>query len=161
IEVSSEKLRRYRLSLHDVTEALRRQSVDLSGGLIKNPDGEILLRTNGKARDGEALGNMELRADSGGGRVLLPGVGEIKDGLQERLSEWRHNGETAQGWEVHAEHGSVDVARRVKGYVASMSDRLPEGLSLYTWWDDSEAYDERIATLIENGIYGFVLVVAI
>lgn len=161
IEVSSEKLQRYRMPLHDVTEALRRQSVDLSGGLIKNPDGELLLRTNGKARDGEALRNMELRSDSGGGRVLLRDVAEIKDGLQERLSEWRHNGENAQGWEVHAEHGSVDVARRVKGYVASMSDRLPEGLSLYTWWDDSEAYDERIATLIENGIYGFVLVVAI
>lgn len=161
IEVSSKKLQRYRMSLHDVTETLRRQSVDLPAGVIKNPDGELLLRANGKARDGEALGNMELRADSGGGQVLLRDVAEIKDGLEERLSEWRHNGENAQGWEIHADRDSVEVARHVKDYVSTMSDRLPEGLSLYTWWDDSQSYEERIGTLVENGLYGFILVCAV
>jgi multidrug efflux pump subunit AcrB len=161
IEVSSERLRQYRLSLHDVAEAVRRASVDLPGGLVKSPAGELLLRVKGKARDGVSVGDLVLRADPDGSRVLLRDVAVIQDGLEERLSEWHHNGETAQGWEIHAEHGTVEVARRVKAYVEAMRAQLPEGLTLITWWDDSQAYDERIRTLIEDGLSGFVLVCAV
>ena len=38
IEVPAEKLRQYRLSLHDIAEAVRRTSLDLPGGLV-NPSG--------------------------------------------------------------------------------------------------------------------------
>jgi multidrug efflux pump subunit AcrB len=50
------------------------------------------------------------------------------------------------------------VARRVKDYVAQKQLQLPEGLVMTTWWDDSQAYEERIHTLIEDGLGGFVLV---
>lgn len=161
IEVSSDKLRRYRLSLHEVAEAVRRAALDLPGGLIKSSNGEILIRANGKVREGKSLGRLVLINGSDGRRILLRDVAEIKDGLQERLSEWHHNGETAQGWEIHADHNAVEVARRVKEYVKDMTPRLPSGLALYTWWDDSQSYDERVGTLIENGCYGFIAVCAI
>jgi multidrug efflux pump subunit AcrB len=99
-----------------------------------------------------------VRTNPDGSRVLLRDVAVIKDGLEERLSEWHHNGETAQGWEIHAERDSVEVARRVKAYVAEMNTQLPQGIGLITWWDDSQAYEERIGTLIEDGLTGFVLV---
>lgn len=161
IQVSSDKLRRYRLSLHEVTEAVRRAALDLPGGLIKSSDGEILIRASGKLREGKSLGRLVLLNGSDGRRILLRDVAEIKDGLQERLSEWHHNGETAQGWEIHADHNTVEVARRVKDYVKEMIPRLPQGLALYTWWDDSQSYDERVGTLIENGFYGFIAVCVI
>lgn len=158
IEVSSEKLRQYRLSLHDVAEAMRRASIDLPAGLVKSMDGELLLKINGKASESAAIGALVLRTDSNGTRVLLGDVAVIKDGLEERLSEWHHNGETAQGWEIHADHNTVAVARRVNGYVRGMQSQLPAGLTLKTWWDDSQAYQERVRTLIEDGLSGFVLV---
>lgn len=158
IEISSAKLRRYRLALHDVAEAVRRASVDLPAGLLKNPSGELLLKVNGKAGDASALRALVLRTNSDGTRVLLGDVAAIKDGLEERLSEWHHNGETAQGWEIHAEHNAVEVAHRVSAYVEEMQAQLPEGLALKTWWDDSQAYEERVRTLIEDGVSGFVLV---
>ncbi|QSA98895.1 efflux RND transporter permease subunit [Methylococcus sp. EFPC2] len=158
IEVSAEKLHQYRISLHEVTEAVRRASVDLPGGLVKSKAGELLLRVQGKAQSGESVGNLVLRTNPDGSRVLLRDVSVIKDGLEERLAEWHHDGETAQGWEVHAEHDTVAVARRVKAYVDETRAHLPEGLSLYTWWDDSQAYEERTRTLIEDGLSGFVLV---
>jgi multidrug efflux pump subunit AcrB len=39
IEVSSERLRQFRVSLNEVTETIRRASVDLPAGVIKNPMG--------------------------------------------------------------------------------------------------------------------------
>ncbi|MGR8929646.1 MAG: efflux RND transporter permease subunit [Gammaproteobacteria bacterium] len=64
----------------------------------------------------------------------------------------------AQGWEVHTQQDSVAVARKVKAVIAQIRGQLPEGLQLITWWDDSEAYDERITTLLEDGLSGFLLV---
>ncbi len=161
VEVSSERLRQHRLSLHEVAEAVRRASLDLPGGLVKTRAGELLLRVNGLAKNGAAVGDLVLRTNPDGTRILLRDVAVIRDGLEERLSEWRHNGETAQGWEIHAEHDTVEVARRVKAYVEAMRAQLPEGLTLITWWDDSQAYEERTQTLIEDGLSGFVLVCAV
>jgi multidrug efflux pump subunit AcrB len=158
IEVSPQQLRKYQLTLDEVAQAVRKASVDLPGGLIKNPDGELLLRVSGRARDADAVGALIVKTLPDGNRVRLDQIATIKDGLEERLWTWHHNGQTAQGWEIHTEQDSVAVARRVKAYVEEMRAQLPEGLRLITWWDDSQAYDERIGTLLEDGLSGFVLV---
>ena len=36
--------------------------------------------------------------------------------------------------------------------------QFPKELHILTWWDDSQSYDERVNTLIEDGISGFLLV---
>ncbi len=158
IEVSPDKLRQYQLTLDDVAQAVRKASVDLPGGLIKNPDGELLLRVNQRAKDADAVGRLTVKTLPDGNRLRLDQIATIKDGLEERLSEWHHNGEIAQGWEVHTTQDSVAVARKVKSTVELLRQQLPSGLRLITWWDDSQAYDERIDTLLEDGLSGFLLV---
>ncbi len=158
IEVSPEKLRQYQMTLDEVAQAVRKTSVDLPGGLIKNPDGELLLRVNQRAKDADALGSLIVKTLPDGNRVRLDQIATIQDGLEERLSEWHHNGEIAQGWEVHTTQDSVAVARKVKATVEQLRQHLPPGLRLITWWDDSQAYDERIDTLLEDGLSGFLLV---
>ena len=158
VEVSSAKLQQYGLGLSDVAAAMRRASLDLPAGVVKNPAGEWLLNIHGKATDSAAVVALVLRSDADGGRVLLGDVATVKDGFEEFISEWHHDGETAQGWEIHAERDTVAVAQRVNTAVRDLQSQLPEGLTLKTWWDDSQAYDERINTLIEDGLSGFVLV---
>jgi multidrug efflux pump subunit AcrB len=158
IEVAPEQLRKYRMTLDEVSEAVRKASIELPGGLIKNPDGELLLRVNDRAKDAAAVGALPVKTLPDGTRLRLDQIAAVKDGLEERLYTWRHNGQTAQGWEIHTEQDSVAVARQVKATVEAIRGKLPEGLRLITWWDDSEAYDERIATLLEDGLSGFILV---
>ncbi len=93
-----------------------------------------------------------------GQKLRLEQIATIKDALQERLWAWHHNGETAQGWEVHTARDSVAVARQVKAKVEQLRQQLPPGVRLITWWNDSQAYDERIDTLLEDGLSGFLLV---
>ena len=158
IEVSSAKLQQYQLSLHDVTEAIRRASLDQSNGLVKTPAGELQLSVKGKAQDAAGLGNLVLRTTADGARLRIGDVAVIKDGLEERLSEWHYDGQPTQGWEIHTQYSAVEVARRVNDYVAQKQLHLPEGLSITTWWDDSQAYEERVRSLVEDGLGGFVLV---
>ncbi|MEI6068633.1 MAG: efflux RND transporter permease subunit [Methylococcaceae bacterium] len=158
IEVSPAKLLQYRLSLHDVTKAIRRASLDQSDGLLKTTAGELQLRVKGKAEDATSIGNLVLRTAADGTQLHLVDVAVIKDGLEERLSEWHYNGQPAQGWEIHTKYSAVEVARRVNDYVAGQQLQLPEGLAITTWWDDSQAYEERVRSLVEDGLGGFVLV---
>ena len=158
IEVTPDTLRQYQMTLDEVAQAIRKASVDFPGGLLKNPDGELLLRVNQRAKDAEAVGSLIIKTLPNGNRVRLDQIARIKEGLEERLSEWHHNGEIAQGWEVHTTQDSVAVARQVKATVERIRQQLPPGLRLITWWDDSQAYDERIDTLLEDGLSGFLLV---
>jgi multidrug efflux pump subunit AcrB len=87
IEVSAAKLHQYQLSLHDVTEAIRRASLDQSNGLVKTPAGDLQLRVKGKAQDAASIGNLVLRTSPNGTRLRLGDVAVIRDGLEERLSE--------------------------------------------------------------------------
>lgn len=161
VEVAPEQLRKYRLTLDDVAGAIRQASVELPGGLVKNPDGELLLRVDSRAKDADAVGSLIIKTLPDGNRLRLDQIATIKDGLEERLYTWRHNGQTAQGWEIHTEQDSIAVARQVKSTIEAMRANLPEGLRLITWWDDSQAYDERIGALLENGLIGFLLVCSV
>ncbi|SJM90085.1 efflux RND transporter permease subunit [Crenothrix polyspora] len=158
IEVSPLALRQYQLSLHDITVAIQRNSLNQANGLVKTPAGEVQINVQGRAGDAKSLATVVLRSHTDGSQLHLGDIAVIHDGLEERPAEWHHNGETAQGWEIHTRRNAVAVARRVKEYVANKQAHLPPGLRLITWWDDSQSYDERIDTLVEDGLCGFVLV---
>ena len=70
IEVSETSLQRNGLTLSDVADAVRRQSLDLPGGAIKTNSGEILLRTKGQAYWGEEFENLVIRSDNEGASYL-------------------------------------------------------------------------------------------
>ena len=158
IEVSASHLQQYHLSIHEITEAIRQASLDQSNGLVKTTAGDLQLRVKGKAQDVFSLSQLVLRTSADGLLLHLGDIAVIKDGLEERFAEWRYDGQPAQGWEIHTKNSAVDVARQVKIYVESQKLKLPEGLSITTWWDDSQAYEERITSLVEDGLSGFVLV---
>ncbi|MDR4501821.1 MAG: efflux RND transporter permease subunit [Nitrospirales bacterium] len=158
IEIPQERLRRSKLTLKEIAETLRQSSLDLPGGRIKSKAGDIVLRTQGQALTADTFGEQVLLTASDGSRVPLRDIAAIRDGLAERDFIWHHNGMPCQGWEVFAKDDAVEVARRIKDYVRNMDSQLPDGLRLITWYDDSQAFDERVGTLLENGLMGFVLI---
>jgi len=158
IEIPMEHLRRSKLTLREVANTLRQSSLDLPGGRIKAEAGDIVLRTRGQAVDVSTFGKQVLLTGSDGSRVHLRDIASIRDGLAERDFAWHHNGMPSEGWAIYAKKDEVAVARRIKAYVENMTPQLPEGLQLITWYDDSQGFDERSQTLLENGLIGFVLI---
>jgi multidrug efflux pump subunit AcrB len=158
IEVSPAILKHYQLSLHEISLAIQQSSLNQTTGVIKTTAGELQINVKGRASDAKSLQNLILRTNSDGSQLRLGQIAQIHDGFEERLSEWHHNGETGQGWEVHTRKNAVEVARRVKEYVTTKQAQLPSGLQMITWWDDSQSYEERVTALLEDGISGFLLV---
>ena len=85
IEVSEEALRRHALSFDDIAQAVRRSSLDLSGGAIKTDGGEILLRTMGQAYVGAEFERIPLLTSDTNKRFcseLRVGMAELNEALR-------------------------------------------------------------------------------
>jgi multidrug efflux pump subunit AcrB len=160
IEVSENALRRYDLTFDEVAQAVRRSSLDLPGGSIKTAGGEVLLRTVGQAYTGKEFESLILRTRADGTRVTVGDVAAVKDSFAETDQAARFDGRPAalvQVFRVGSED-ALQVATAVKEYLAEARQRMPEGIELTVWNDDSQVLKSRLELLFANGRAGLILV---
>ena len=160
IEVSERMLRRHGLTFSDVAEAVRRNSLDLPGGSVKTEGGEILLRTKGQAYLGSEFAGIPLISRSDGTRILLSDVATVVDGFAETDQAARFNGKPAVLVQVFrvGDQNVLELAATVKEHVAAARNRMPEGIELTIWQDNSMFLLQRMELLIRNGYTGLLLV---
>ncbi len=160
IEVSEVSLRRHGLTFDDVVRAVRRSSIDLPGGSVRTEGGEILLRTKAEARRGPEFAQIVLLSRPDGTRLLLGDVAKVVDGFRETDTLARFDGKPAALVQVFrmGQQSAISVSDAVKTWVETAQARMPAGIRLTTWQDDSELLKSRRDTLIKNGVQGFVLV---
>lgn len=160
IEASETQLQRYQLTLEEVADAVRHNSLDLPGGVIKSRGGDIQLRTAGQARDTAALAGIPLRAAANGQRVSLDQVADIKNGFKE--SEWfvSYQGKPAVGFVISrvGNQNALTVARTARDYVNKKKDTLPEGVNLAVIADTSVSLHGRLTLMVKNLCFGAALV---
>jgi multidrug efflux pump subunit AcrB len=163
IEVSEDDLRRFDLTFDEVVAAVRARSVDLPGGSIKTRGGEILLRSQGQAYDGHDFASIPLRSESDGRRLLVGDVARVVDGFRDTDEEARFDGERAVLVQVFrvGEQNALTIADAVHEYVDGAEARMPVGVSLTIWQDDSQLLRGRRDLLLRNGRDGFVLVILV
>lgn len=163
IEVSEDALRRWGLTFQEVADAVRRSSLDLPGGRIRSRDGEILLRTEGQAYRGIEFERLPLLTLRDGTRLELADVARVVDGFADTDQWSRFDGEPAVVVQVFrvGEQSAIEVSDTVKAYVEEARQRVPEGIRLATWKDDTLVLRSRIDLLARNGIAGFALVLGV
>ena len=163
VEVSEESLRRHGLTFDEVAAAVRRSSVDLPGGTLKTGGGEILLRTKGKAESSEEFGRLPLRTLPDGSRLLLRDVARVVDGFEDSDLRTRFNGKPSLIISVFrvGDQGILEVADAVNRYVEEERQRLPDGIELATYWDNSRILKGRMDLLMRNAKWGLGLVLLI
>ena len=160
IEVSEAALLRYGLSFDEVAIALRRASLDLPGGTIRTSGGEILVRTKGQAYRGREYAELVVRTMPDGTRLRLGDLATVIDGFAEDDLRTRFDGEPAVLVEVYrvGEQSALEVSDAVHDYVAHAQDRMPDGIKLTTWMDESVILRGRLGLLMRNGAWGISLV---
>jgi len=160
INLSETSLRRYGLTFADVVQAVRSASVDIPGGAIKSRGGEILLRTTGKAYTGKEFERMPLLSQPDGGVVLLGDVATIDDGFIDDPLETVFNGRRAVLLNIYAlgDESALDVSERVRLFAKEIRTELPAGIEIEPFRDFTYYLKGRLQMLIENGIFGLILV---
>ena len=160
VEVSELALRRYGLTFDDVADAVRRSSLDLSGGSIKTEGGEILLRAKGQAYRGSEFEKLALVTRADGSRVLLGDVATVIDGLADTDQSARFDGNPVAMVQVFriGDESALEISAAVNDYVATLRPTLPRGIEVDVWQDNAVWLQSRLDLLVRNGLQGLFLV---
>ncbi len=163
IEVSEASLRRHGLTFDQVADAVRRSSLDLPGGSVKTAAGEILLRTKGQAYRGAEFEEIVVSTRPDGTRLTVRDVATVVDGFEEEDLIARFDGHPAVAVTVYrvGSQDVIEISDAVAAYAEEAALRMPEGVQLTVWQDDSKPLRSRRDTLVRNGRSGFLLVLLV
>jgi len=163
IEVSENTLRRYGITLDQVSHAIRSSSLDMPGGAIKTRNGEILIRTTGQAYWGQEFEDIIVLTRNDGTRVALSDIAQIRDTFEEGDLLARFNGDRGVVVNVSqvGKEDLIKIAEQVRELVSEYQHDVPEGIELNTWIDTSFELQERMSVLTKNAGGGLILVLVI
>ena len=161
IEVPLHRLRALGLTLPDIANTIRRSSLDLSAGSLDTRESQVRVRTLGQNYDQQDFEEIVLLSNSDGTVVRLGDIAEVRDGFQDTDLMVQHQNQPAVFVEVYRadDEQVMDVATTVREHLANeVIPALPDGVGITIWNDESQAYEERAALLLKNGILGLLLV---
>src|ERR1051326_1822195 len=159
IRVDPTRLRQYGLTLQDVATRVQENNTNFGGGYIEHASEQYTLRGNGRATTTDELGKIVL-FENHGTAVLLRDIAQVSIGPAPRQGATLRNGETVSGMVImlKGENGKR-VIESVKQKISSM--RLPSGVRILPFYDQSSVIDATIRTVERNLFEGFVLVTVV
>ncbi|MCW8092054.1 efflux RND transporter permease subunit [Alteromonas sp. ASW11-130] len=160
IELSEADLQKYNLTFAEVVNKVRQSSVDLPGGSIRTENGDILLRTKGQAYTGWDFAQIVLLNDSSGSRVTLGDVAYINDGFVQENQYSMFDGKPSVSMRVRAvgDQNALEISKAVNGYLEKAEESLPAHINASTWGDSSFYLADRLNMMLENMLFGGLLV---
>ena len=158
IEISEETLRQYGLSVQDLVQVIRTTSVNITGGELHTDTGEIVMSTLAKRDFADEFADVVVISKPDGSLVRLGEIAELRDGLLEQHVETTLDGSPTVLLRVLVVSGSSpqEASAEVREFLASWQP--PEGTRLQIWEDDSLTVIDSINVVIQNGVYGLILV---
>jgi multidrug efflux pump subunit AcrB len=160
VEISEENMRRYGVKFDDLSNAIRRNNMDISAGALKSEEEEILIRFRNKKTDQEAIGNIVVKSRGDGSLLYLKDVATVKEQFAESPHKTIFNGERAVTIIVNKtqQEDMLKVADYVNEYAVQYC-KLHQGVQLVVASDNSTTVRQRIDLLIKDGWTGLVLIV--
>jgi heavy metal efflux system protein len=152
-------LEQYGLSLHDVATRIEDNNTNFGGGYIEHASEQYTIRGTGRAITSGDFGNIVLTA-KGGTPVLIRDVAEVRIGAAPAQGATLRNGETVSGMVImlKGENGKR-LIESVKEKIAAL--RLPPGVKIVPFYDQSVVIDGTIHTVEKNLLEGFLLVTVV
>ncbi|NNC88845.1 MAG: efflux RND transporter permease subunit [Akkermansiaceae bacterium] len=160
IEIPEKTLRRHRLTLAQVADAVRRSSLDLPAGTVKTAAGDVVIRAVGKRYDAKAFENVVVLTRPDGSVVTLGEIATIVDGFEDIDLETTFDGANAMIVNVYrvGNQDTLRIADAVREYLQQTRSQLPEGIGIEIWNDQSSFLRGRLDLLKRNGLLGLLLV---
>jgi hydrophobe/amphiphile efflux-1 (HAE1) family protein len=162
IVVDASRLQAYNLSIQDVIQSVSSSNVEVpAGNLIQGPR-QLLLRTMGKFTTVEDFGKV-IVASPGGKPVHLTDVADVIDGIKEKTSLSRVNGQPAVGLNILRQSGSntVRVADAINRQIQSITKQLPSDMRITVARDNSTFIRDSVNDVIFDIVYGGLLAVIV
>ena len=161
VDVNPTTLRRFDLKLSDIAERIGASSQDLPSGEIAG--GEQQVRSIGLKRTAAEVAKIEVRSFPDGRKVRLDDIATVHEAFKDtNRVAFRH---AQPAIELHIRRAintdALDIAQTVDQYIKDLKPTLPPTLSLEQYDIRAKSIEQRIGLLVNNGLGGLVLVLAV
>ena len=160
IEVSEAALRSFGLTFSDVANAVRGQSINISGGTVQTESGNIPIATRNLADSVEEFEDIIVRQTEDGAIIRVRDIGTVTDGFEEANFRLQLDGEQAILMWVQAPNdiNIVEMSKSVLKWLDEKNTELAGTATLTIIDDTSKIYFSRMRTVSSNAIIGLFLV---
>lgn len=162
INLDSDKLAAYGLTIPEVTSSLRNENMETPGGKVTDGTRETSLRTMGSLTSPQAILDLPVvRRD--GVQLFVKNIASVADTTKSVTSITKLNGSPAVGLDIMKQSGSntVEVVTNVKKELETIKKDLPPGVEISLVRDNSQNINDSIHDVLFNLIFGGVLAVGI
>ena len=159
--IDQETLRTYNLTLQDIANRLRAAAVELPGGRVETQGGEVLLRVMERRDWASELAGIPIITTPAGAILHLGDIAEVVDGFQEVDRSATFDGQRAVGISVYriGDQTPIGVSDATRRAMADIEAYLPPGVNWGITRDRADVYRQRLTLLLNNAVWGLLLVV--
>ena len=161
ISIKEDQLASFGITLQQVTTAVASNNVEITGGTVIGVNEELKIRSTPKAYYASDLQDLIVKANADGSMVRLKDVASVEDRWAEVPNMSFYNGRPSVTIDVSNTNDEdlLFIADALKDYIAiynSENDVMQANITQ----DASNTVVQRIDLLVNNGIFGFILVFA-
>ena len=158
IELSEVELRRNGLSINQITDAIRRASLNLTFGELRTDAGGLVLHTVSKRQFGEEFEDIPVITRLDGSILTVGEVAEIRDGFVDEDIITRVDGDPAILVRVDAtgQQSIVTMGEDIRSWLASYQP--PPNVEIGIWSDRAGDAVDTISSIVGNAVVGTILV---
>jgi multidrug efflux pump subunit AcrB len=157
------------LTAADIVQAIAQQNTQVAAGQIGQPPvaaGQVFqltMSTMGRLTDVDQFADMILKTDNRGRLVRLSDVADIELGAQAYDQTCTLNGRPSVALSVYQLPGSnaIETANRVRGKMAELKNRFPDGVDYAIVYDTTPFIDQSIHEVWITLIHAVVLVAVV
>lgn len=162
LQMDSDKIAAYGLTIPDVLNSLRSENMDAPGGTVTDGRHETDLKAVGSVTSPDRFRNLPV-AKRDGVQIYLDNIATVQDTTKAVTTIAKLNDQQAIGLEIMKQSGgnTVQVADNVKQELSQIQKELPSGVSLTVVRDNSKHINESVHDVLFNLVVGGVLAVAI
>ncbi|MBR7792021.1 efflux RND transporter permease subunit [Undibacterium sp. FT147W] len=163
VQVDPNALKRYGVTLDQVSQALTNNSSNVGGGTLRRGDEALVVRGQGLFEKKEDIGRVIINAKNGK-TVLVSDVANVEITHHPRSGIVSYNqGDSYVLGIVQMTKGgnAAKIIEELKKKIDLVNAKLPRGVKIRPIYDRTDLLHHTIMTVFENLVVGAVLVVAI
>ncbi len=163
IRIDPDRLKRYGVTIDQVSLALTNNSANVGGGLLRRGDESLVIRSQGIFTSIDEIGRTLVLARNGR-TVQVADVAEVVAGSRQPsgIVAFNGNDSVVEGIVQMTKGGNAaNIIADVRLAVDAINKKLPAGVRMRAIYDRTTLIDHTVHTVAENLLIGAGLVIAI
>ncbi len=163
VRIDPYSLKRYGISIDQVSTALANNSANIGGGFVRRGDEALVIRGMGIFTSLEDIGRVVISAKEGK-TVLVSDVAKVVIGSRNRsgVVAFNEHDSVIEGIVQMTKGGNASkVVADVKERIEAINAKLPKNVHIQSIYDRTQLIDHTVNTVVENLLVGAALVIAI